>query len=182
MAGRFRRLIERTVFAGLRRGAPRGESDPLYLSNRTWSHWLVLGLKIGIPLALLAGGMAWLFESGRLAPGPPKYELTPAQVAQQSRFPDLRDVRVETNRDVEVLEVSIDRSGPIAVAGVIRNNTSHTIHSVEISLNVADAAGSQLSRQSAQVRNLAPQSLTRFRMPIPNPTATQAIVREIRTQ
>jgi len=205
MANRFRRLIEAIVFAGMKSGKPRSASDrtaqpvpllqlfesllsgrknadPLYLSNRTWKGQVWLGLKIALPLAAVGGGVTWYLLARVSRPPPPKYDLTPAEVAAKLRLPDLGNVKSQTNRDLEVVEVGVDRSGPVALAGVVRNTTAHTIASAEVDFDVADTNGSRVGKETARFHDLAPEGEARFRIPIAYENATLATVRGIRTK
>jgi hypothetical protein len=79
-----------------------------------------------------------------------------------------------------VPEVGVDRSGSLALAGIVRNNTAHTVSAVEILFDVTDDRGSRLGNVSAQLQNLAPKSESKFRVPINQQTASIAIVRDIK--
>jgi len=178
MAGRFRQVLERVVFAGMKSGKA---AEPLYVSNRTAWQWILISLRMAIPGIILAVALIWMFQR-RQEPAPPRLDRTPAEVAKSLKLPDLKNVRVQTMRDVEVVEVSIDRTGGLALAGKVRNNTSHVITAAYVVFSVNDAAGSQLGLETARLRDLAPEAETNFRMPIPHATASQALVREIRLE
>jgi hypothetical protein len=68
------------------------------------------------------------------------------------------------------------------VAGTVKNNTDHLIHSTEIILNLTDRTGSHLGAVSAKVDNLAPNATARFQLPIEQKDASFALVREVYTQ
>jgi hypothetical protein len=157
-------------------------ADPLYLSNRTWKGQLLFGLRIAIPIALFCGGAFWYIRVHTAPPPPPKYDLTPAEVLAKLKLPELKDVKSDTNRDVEVVEVGIEHGASMALAGAVRNNTSHTIGSAEIDFDVSDNSGSRLSTETARFQNLEPHANTRFRLPISGEKAQIAIVRGIRTK
>jgi hypothetical protein len=202
MARSLREIIESVVFAGLKPGAPHTAekrmrwlgplagpmerflsggptpSDPLYLSHRTPGQRIMLGVKVAIPLAIVGGGLFWYFRSG-IQEKQPVLNLTPAEAAAKM-MPDLNRVNVVTNKDIEVPEVGVDRSGSLALAGIVRNNTAHTVSAVEILFDVTDDRGSRLGNVSAQLQNLAPKSESKFRVPINQQTASIAIVRDIK--
>ncbi len=205
MARGIRRLIESVVFAGLKPGAHSAQprrmrwlgpllrpverflsggitpSDPLYLSHRTPRQRFLFALKIAAPVVVLAGIAAWMFRGSLFDTNQPKGNMTPAELAARM-LPDLDRLKVETNRDIEVPSVGIDRSGPLALAGTVRNNTPRVFDTVEILCELTDANGSKLGGVTAQVRNLAPKSQADFRVSIAQQTAVAALVRDIRAQ
>ena len=89
---------------------------------------------------------------------------------------------IEVNKDVQVLDAHIEREGGGKVAGTVKNNTGRLIHTTEIILNLTDKTGSLLGAVSAQVDDLAPNATVNFRVPIEQPDAAFALVREVQTQ
>ncbi|MBZ5620630.1 MAG: FxLYD domain-containing protein [Acidobacteriia bacterium] len=111
----------------------------------------------------------------------PKREPTPAELAARM-LPDMSNVKIETNRDVDVMEVHIDRSGAAALTGTVRNNTNHEIRTAEIVFDLTDSSGSQLGGVSQRLENLVPQKSLNFRLPIDQQDARFVLVREVRTR
>jgi len=70
----------------------------------------------------------------------------------------------------------------VKVAGTVKNNTDHLIHTTEIILNVTDSTGSHLGAVSARVDNLAPRATAKFQVFIEQKDAAFALVREVQTQ
>ena len=202
----FRRFIDSVVFAGLKPDAPREQanrlrwlgplrgllervllrpapSDPLYLSNRTFDQKVKLALAIAVPCLIVVGvtalGLSHFFHANEHGPAT---EPSGAELAAKL-LPNLdKVVKIEVNKDVQVLDAHFEREGGMKVVGTVKNNTDHVIHTTEIVLNLADATGSQLGAVSARVDNLAPNATGSFRLPIEQADAAFALVREVRTQ
>ncbi len=204
MARSIRERIESVVFAGLKPGAPRVESkrmswlgplsgpidrflssgsapsDPLYLSSRTPRQKFVFVLKVTVPFLALGGIALWTFRTSLFHKDQPKLDMSPAEIA--ARFmPDVDKIKIVTNRDVEIPAVGVDHRGP-ALTGKVKNNTSRTLRSVEVTFDVTDQNGSKLAAVKAQFENLAPQSASDFRVPIQQADAAIAVVRDIQIQ
>jgi hypothetical protein len=175
LRSRLSRAIDRLLYGGR-------PSDPLYLSNRTWKGWLWLGVKIAAPLAVLGGGLTWYIMAHARAQVPPGYDLPPAEVLTKLGLPELKDVKAQTSREVEVVEVGIERGGPLSLAGIVRNNSTHPIGAAEVDFDITDTSGSRLATETAHFENLAPKAEAKFRLPIPYEKAQIAIVRGIRTK
>ena len=204
MARSFRQLIESVVFAGLKPGGPNAQSsrmrwlgplrepierllsggpapsDPLYLSNRSPRQRMIFALKIASPFVVLAAIAAFAFRSSLFHKDQPKLDMSPGELAAKI-MPDVDKIQLETNKDIEVPSVGVDHSGPAALVGTVRNNTGHTIPTVEILIEVTDVNGSKLGGVTARVQNVAPKSDANFRVPIPQEKAVIALVRDIRT-
>jgi hypothetical protein len=206
MLKRFRRFIDSVVFAGLKPGAPREQakrlrwlgplrgllervllrpapSDPLYLSNRTFDQKVKVGLVIAVPCLIVVGvtalGLSHFFQAK--GPGPAS-EMSGAELAKRLLPGMDTTVKIEVNKDVQVLDAHFEREGGMKVVGTVKNNTDHVIHTTEIVLNLADATGSQLGAVSARVDNLAPNATGSFQIPIEQTDAAFALVREVQTR
>jgi hypothetical protein len=206
MLKRFRRFIDSVVFAGLKPDAPREQakrlrrigplrgllervllrpapSDPLYLSNRTFDQKVKVALMIAAPCLIVVGvtalGLSHFFQ----AKGPgPAAEISGAELAKKL-LPNMdTTVKVEVNKDVQLLDAHFEREGGMKVVGTVKNNTDRLIRTTEIVLNLTDATGSQLGAVSARVDNLAPNATANFQIPIVQTDAAFALVREIQTQ
>jgi hypothetical protein len=206
MLKRFRRFIDSVVFAGLKPDAPREQakrlrwlgplrgllervllrpapSDPLYLSNRTFDQKVKVGLVIAVPCLIVvcvtALGLSHFFQ----AKGPgPAAEMSGVELAKKL-LPNMdTSLKIEVNKDVQVLDAHIEREGGMKVAGAVKNNTDRLIRTTEIVLNLTDATGSQLGAVSARVDNLAPNATANFQIPIEQTDAAFALVREVQTQ
>ncbi|MGA2267763.1 MAG: FxLYD domain-containing protein [Bryobacteraceae bacterium] len=174
--GPLRGPLERFLF----RPAP---SDPLYLSNRTFDQKVKLGLVIAVPCLILAGivllGLSNIFQANEPGPAP---EPSAAELAAKL-LPNVdKTIKIEVNKDIEVLEAHIENDKGMKAAGLVKNVTDHVIHSAEIVLNVTDGAGSHLGAVSARVDNLAPGATVKFETPIPQKDAAFALVREVVTK
>ena len=206
MLKRFRRFIDSVVFAGLKPDAPREQakrlrrigplrgllervllrpapSDPLYLSNRTFDQKVKVALMIAVPCLIVVGvtalGLSHFFQ----AKGPgPAAEISGAELAKKL-LPNMdTTVKVEVNKDVQVLDAHVEREGGMKVVGTVKNNTDRLIRTTQIVLNLTDRTGSQLGAVSARVDNLAPNATGSFQIPIEQTAAAFTLVREVQTQ
>jgi len=205
MAGRLRELVESIVFAGMKPGAPVAQaqrmwwlgplrrpierflsggfapSDPLYLTRRTIGQRIRAALVIGAPCLIVAGLMALALSNHFVKKTVMPKDLSPAEVAARM-LPNLDHIKLDTNRDVDVMEVHVDRTKGTAVMGTVMNNTTHEIHSAEIVFDLTDSTGTQLGGVSQKMENLAPRIRRDFRLQIAQNTASLVLVREVKTR
>jgi len=174
-AGRLRAWFDRLLAGG---AAP---SDPLYLSRRTPGQRIRRAAVIAVPCLIAAVPIALAltnyFQKKTVIP---KLDLSPAEVAAKM-LPNMDNVKLDTNRDVDILEIHIDRSKGVALMGRIRNNTNHPIPTGEIIFDLTDSTGSQLGGVIQRIENLPPQVQQTFRLPIEQETASFVLVREVHT-
>ena len=204
MLKRLREVIESIAFAGMKPGNQataatplkwlgplRGpierllsggaSADPLYLSNRTLGQKARSWSLIGIPCLVLAAVIGVLL-SNLLAPPPPPPvpQLSTAEIADKI-LPNLaKNIKVEQNTDVEVLEVGIQRDpNPRLLAGKVRNNTYREIAAADFVFDLTDSSGSQLGAVRATVEKIPPASVKDFQFPIKQQQAAFALVRNM---
>jgi len=154
MLKRIRQFIDSIVFAGLKPDSPREQvkptrwlgfgrlrglldrvlsrpapSDPLYLSNRTFDQKMKLALAITVPCIILAGAVLLLLSNIFPANGPgPGAELSPAALAAKL-LPNVdKTIKIEVNKDVQVLDAHVEHEGGMKVASTIKNDTGRLIH------------------------------------------------------
>jgi hypothetical protein len=201
MRNRFRQFIESVLFAGLKPGgrstsggmrwlgplrAPferflsgPSSADPLYLSNRTLGQKLKLAAVVAVPALLVAGGLMLALSSRTPGTGP-GVEPTAAEINQRI-LPHLdKNIHVEVNRELEVMEVHIERTPDPKLACTVRNNTSHAIQNGEVVFDLTDSSGSQLGAVRVPM-SLPASSTTKFQISIRQQSAAFALVREVRT-
>jgi hypothetical protein len=157
-------------------GAP--PSDPLYLSNRTWTQKLRPVALIGIPVLIMALVIvAAATDSLHLRRANP-YD----RPAAAEPVPTAPETAVESSpQALEVSNLHIARDvHPPVVTGEFRNNTDHPVHSAEITYFVADNNGSVLATESAQVLEVGPHRVVTFRAPLKSSQADYVLVREVR--
>jgi hypothetical protein len=202
---RLRQIFESIVYAGMKPGASasgqsslrwlgplRGpverfvngpaSSDPFYLTNRTLGQKIRLGVLIAIPFAIvLAGvGMAALgyFDDASQLP-PPTKQLTNAEIAAKM-LPDLnKEIPVETNKEVKLLDVVV---GSGRISGTVKNVTDHLITDAEVIFDLANAGGSRVGAVSVKIARIEANGSAAFSNAIPQADATYAIVREVHNQ
>jgi hypothetical protein len=198
MAG-LRRVLESIVYAGLKPNVPgkspeRGKmrtlwdrillgetpSDPLYLSNRTWKQKLRMGLLVGSPLAIVLGVVLYaLVTPPRMSDKLPS-DLPAAEIAARTQIIP-KDFTVSQNTDLQILEVSVDKtSSPHTLTGVLKNNTGRYYSVAELTFDLTDEQGSAVGGASVKVQKVEPHSATPFRFPIPQRNAEFVLVRDAR--
>ena len=202
---RLRELFESIVFAGMKPGARPGQTqgmkwlgplrgtverllsgsappDPLYLSNRSLSRRILSWSLVVIPCLFIVGLVALTLSNDYFDPPPaaPQKE-SPAEEAARKTLPNLaRDVKIDSNRDVEVVQVRVDRSAR-KVAGTVRNNTAHAIAGTDVVFNLANTSGSQIGAVKHHIENLPPKTTRDFEFPIKLQDAAFVMVRELNT-
>ena len=173
---RLRQIFESIAYAGLK---PR---DPFYLSNRTTGQRLRFAAVIAIPCLVVLGAVAlaalgYFNNSSRLPP--PAKPLSNAEIAAKM-LPGLnKDIRLETNQDLQVLDVVV---GHGRISGSVKNTTAHFIEDAEVIFDLTDAGGSGLGAVSCRFKRLAPGVRTSFQNPVPQTDAAYALVHEIHSQ
>jgi hypothetical protein len=201
MANRLQKFFESIVYAGMTpagskaQTAPDGKSgpfdflerflsapapdDPLYLSNQTFGQKAKRMLVIAAPLALVIAGLlviVLLYGPARKAPR----QLTSAEIAAKI-LPNFNDhIKLEVNKDLEVVEVHVDDSG--VMVGNLKNTSTHPIQEAVVVFDLVDADRSQLGGVTITETNLQPGSMRKFQKPIEQRNAALALVREVRTQ
>jgi hypothetical protein len=111
----------------------------------------------------------------------PAGEPTSAEINQKI-LPNLdKNIHVEVNRDLEVMEVHIEHSTDPQLVCTARNNTKHAILNGEVIFDLTDASGSQLGAVTVPM-SLPPLSSTKFQVAIRQQTAAFALVREARAK
>ena len=175
--GSLREPIDRFISGG---PAP---TDPLYLTNRTWGQKLRFATVVAVPCLVVGGLMTMALSNYWLKKTPEPTAPTPADLAKMAArmLPNMETIKLDTNKDVDVIDVHIDHSRGVALAGTVLNNTKHSIPNAEIVFDLTDESGSQLGGVSTRIENLAAQIRQEFRLPIEQSSAKYALVREIRT-
>jgi predicted component of type VI protein secretion system len=204
MANRFRKFVESIVYAGMAPGAqktpdslPRkfrmfgplerflsapSAQDPLYLTNRTFSQKLTRALLLAIPVVLVIGGIFVAIGYHGAKDVKPPRELTPEEIAVKVLPNFNKNIQVEVNKDVEVLEVHFEHAATSLMVGSIQNKTDHAIHQAVVVFDLTDAIGSQLGAVTVSETNLAPGAVRQFKLPISQSTAAFGLVRDVRTE
>jgi len=205
MANRIRSFIESIVYAGMKPGAQttqdaaapempglRGRlerflagpevNDPLYLTNRTFGERAQRVAMMAVPVFVVAGAiMLALYIWAPKAPKPVK-QLTAAELAAKV-LPNFNgNIKVETNHDIQVLEVHFEHNGPSQMLGNLQNNTDRVIPRAVVVFDLVDSDGSQLGGVTVTETNMAPGSVRKFQKGIDQKTAAFAMVREVRSQ
>jgi hypothetical protein len=183
MLKRVRQFLESIVFAGMKPGAKGAKPlDPLYLSKRTVAQRIKSTLPILLPVVLVAAIVAVALSRRSVSQSKPQSELTVAEIAAKI-LPDFpKDIHVESNRDVQVVEARLTPAPNAKVTGSVRNNTERRIRRARLVFDLTDANGSQVGAVSTIVENLAPKSTTNFEFAIQHAGAALVLVREVSSE
>jgi hypothetical protein len=158
-----------------------GRQDPLYLSNRSFGQKLVGWVKVGVPLLVVVVAVVIAFRMHRRVDKPAEL-LSPAEVAAKT-LPDLnKPIHVDSDTDIEVLEVYVDHAAGDRLVGRVRNTTTHEIQAAKVDFTLTGADGSQVGAISVKLNKLAAGETVPFAQPISGKTAVFALVREVHTQ
>ena len=107
-------------------------------------------------------------------------DLPPEEIAARTQILP-KDFTITQNIDLQVVEVSVDRSAtPHVVAGTLKNNTGRFYSAAELSFDLTDEDGSAIGGVSTKVLKIEPRSSTGFRFPIPQRNAAFVLVRDAR--
>ena len=158
----------------------RANSDPLYLTNRTWQQKVKIASLIVAPVLLLTALVAigatnpFGFHKVEADQRPPAEVPPPAAPQRASSDP------VSASTDLEVVNIRIARDvHPPEVTGTVRNRTDRKVDSAEVSYYLADAAGSMLGTDTTAVANVEPRGSVTFRMPLKIAKAEYVFVRDV---
>jgi hypothetical protein len=199
---KFRELVESIVFAGLKPATPGAlprakkpgiirrifdkflsggrVNDPLYLSNRSWTKRIIMGAAVVAPIAAVSGVAVYLLLDRQPPKTRPPVEPTLAEIASSTlKLPV--DLKIDKNKDLEVIEVRIDnQSNPPVVTGVLRNRSSKMFTSAEISFDLTDDDGSQVGASEMTLHNVMPNASTPFRIALGQRNTAFVVVRNLR--
>ena len=201
MASRFQNFVESIVYAGMKPGARPGHggaaekrgllarwlsgpapSDPLYLTNQTFSQKARRLLLVLVPLVVTAAGVIVTIGilSSRTTKAP--RELTPAEVAAKVLPGFSTDIKLDSNKDLEVMEVHFESNGGTRMVGNIKNVTDHKITQATVVFDLADASLSRLGAITVTETDLAPGAVRAFKKSIDQTSAAFGLVREVQTR
>jgi hypothetical protein len=173
--GRLRQRIDRWISGS-------GNSDPLYLTNRTTAQkvraWIVIGIPLLILVAAVGLSLSTFLDPPKAAP---VKDLTPAEVAAKL-LPNLKDLKLEAGSDIEVVELRIDHNKGLHIAGSVRNKSTHPLASADISCNLTDATGTQLGGVNIHVDSIPASGVKNFEVPIQQTDTAFVLVREIQAR
>ena len=201
---RVRQLIESVVFAGMRPAGAKSEPskktgwlgplsgpvqrfldggskplDPLYLTNQSTGQKVRRGLLIASPFVVI--GIVILVALTNIVPAGRKQEkdLTSEEVAARM-LPNLaKDIKIDSNTDVQVVKAVVSAGANAIVSGTVRNNTDRVVGSAELIFDLTDDGGSQVGGVSTTVNNIPAKTTTTFQFPIKQRDAAFVLVREV---
>jgi hypothetical protein len=203
MPSRLREFLESIVFAGMKPAGPSGPkrmkwlgplekplekflngaapTDPLYLSNRPLKQRLKLAAVVFVPCLVVAVGLLMALANRIPVTGAgPAPELTPNEVTQKI-LPHLdRNIKIDVNRDLEVMEIHIERGAETSLVCTVRNNSGQDIQNGGVIVDLTDSSGSQVGGITIPV-SVAARSTKKIQMPIKQSNAVFALVRELQT-
>jgi hypothetical protein len=155
--------------------------DPLYLTNRSLGQRVRLGLLVGTPVVIVCTLVA-LAVSNKIAKNTaPPVEVSAAEIAARS-MPELnQSLKVPMNTDLQVEQAAVEPVSPPYVSGTMRNTSDRRYPYARAIFDLADATGSEIGTVSAELHDLAPHSVVKFRFPIQQTGAVFVLLREIAT-
>jgi hypothetical protein len=162
-----------------------GPVDPLYLSSRTPAQKIKTMAMVGIPVAIVLGGVGLVLlgvfdhDSGL---GPPPEGISNAEIASKM-LPDLnKDLHIEAQHDLEVEDVHVVSGSPIRLVGVAKNTTDHAIARAELTFDLTDKTGSRQGAVTTELKNISSKTSVPFQFAIEQTSASFALVREVHIQ
>jgi hypothetical protein len=202
---RLREFFESIAFAGMKPGARPGQkqeikwlaalrgsverflsgtapSDPLYLTNRSRAQRIKAWSLVAVPCLVIVGLVALALSKSYFDPpdAPPPKELSAEEITRKLLPNVARDITLDSNKDVEVVQVHVNRAD-MNVAGTVRNNTAHAIAVTDVTFNLTDKTGSQVGAVTGHIENLPPKTTKDFQFPIKQRDATLVLVRDLST-
>jgi hypothetical protein len=154
-------------------------SDPLYLTNRSFAQKARPWMIIGVPFVILLGAIGVLLSNILEPPEPkPVAEPTAKEVAAKI-LPLDSNLKIDTNTEIEAVEVKVDHTGGSKVTGSVRNTTNHDIHAARLVVDLTDVNGSQVGGVEVRIENIPASKVKTFSAPITQKTAAYALVREV---
>lgn len=174
MRNRIRKLFESIVYAGMKSGL-----DPLYLSNRTFAQKAGRLLLLVLPvIAIVAGAVVAVRALSPKRADAPR-QLTTEELRARI-LPDFnKEIKLESNEDLEVTEVHFEHAGGNLIAGTLKNKSTRQIAQAEVIFDVADRFQSDLGGVTIIETNLPPAATRNFRKSIEQTKAVYALVREV---
>jgi hypothetical protein len=136
-----------------------------------------------VPCLLIVGFVALTLSRNYFDPPDvkPAKAMTPEEISRKL-LPNIgKDIQIETNRDVEVVEAHVEHVDQSKVAGSLRNNTAKNFAAVDVVFNLTDSMGSQVGAVKGHIENLEPKAVKAFQFPIRQQNAAFALVREVNT-
>jgi len=157
-----------------------GSADPLYVTNRTVGQRIRVGVLIAIPplLVLGIGGAVIVHFNRSVRPKQPR-QMSNAEIAAKM-LPNLNDVSVYSNKDIDVMDVNVRQSEGGSISGTLRNNSDRPLDGIEVIFDLTNAMGSRRGAVSCKVAHIDAKGRARFETAIAQKDAAFAIVREIR--
>ncbi len=200
MLNRFKTFIDSVLYAGMKPKARSSEaapatkpgllsrflngaaqSDPLYLTNQTFSQKAQRSLLLASPIVLVIFcGVAALYLWGPKSRAPKA--VTSAEVRAKLAPAFNKPIKLETNSDLEVTEVHFESHGEQTMVGNLHNKSGHAIVEAVVVFELADPDNSQLGGVTVTEINLAPGANRTFRKSIEQTNAAFALVREVDTK
>lgn len=137
-------------------------------------------MLVGVPLVIVLGIVLYALITPPRAADKPPGDLRPDEIAARTQILP-KDFTVSQNTDLQVVEVTVDKSvTPHVLTGKLKNNTARYYSSAELSFDLTDEAGSAIGGALVKVPKIEPHSSTPFRHAIPQRNAAFVLVRDAR--
>jgi len=205
MKKRLREFFESIAYAGLKPAGQKAEApkpgrlgwlksridrllsgptptDPLYLTNRTFSQKARTWVMIGVPCLILVAGIGVALSNILEPPEPKPIKKPSAQEISARILPNFNnDLKLQRNTEVEVAEIIIEPTGRPRLTGAVRNTTDHDIAKANVVIDLTDTNGSQVGGVEVHIEGIPAAKTKSFSVPIMQRTAAFALVRDITT-
>ncbi len=128
-------------------------------------------------IALVTGAASGVFRTRAVD----SYNHTAAVEPAEPPLPQKRlSYTVYTSSDLDVVNLRIAReSHPASITGLVRNNTSQTVASANVTCYLADGAGNLVASDTTDVTNVPPYASVAFRMALKIANAQYVIVGDV---
>ncbi len=130
---------------------------------------------------LIVLGAIGISLSNLLEPPVPKVAVEPtAKELAAKILPNFdKNLKLDRNNDIEVVEAKIEHTGGTRLVGTIRNTTDHEVPAAHMVFDLTDVNGSQVGGVEVRVENIPASKTKEFSAPLAQQNAAFALVREV---
>lgn len=136
--------------------------------NNTASHDLTSSSSTALPSV----------SPSQSEPSPSAPVAAPAQTSESTPAPDAGDTAAKP--DLEVVDhKSVSDEYARYIVGTVRNNTDHSYSYAQVEINLYDKSGSQVGSTVANINNLAPHGLWKFKAAVLEDNAVRSEIKDV---
>ena len=124
--------------------------------------WMLIGIPLLVLIAAIGATLA-LLEPPEVKP---EKQLTAKEVASKL-LPNMdKEIKLASNPDIQVVEVSVHQEGSPRLVGIIHNSSAREVAEVQLVLDLTDTMGSQVGGVNGTVSNVPANGNKSFTIPI----------------